>query len=169
MNDFVKRLRDLMGTPSTDPAVEEFLNQFGIKARPKLEKGDYRAYLPEPSKGFSVIFTNGPHLGNPKFKKIKKGVLILTGCHFYSEGWQKYKQFAGALPCELDFKDTRKKVVKKLGDASWQSVEGDIVERERWENGDRQLNVTYLEKEAGIAIVYFGIREFFAKDVEVEL
>ena len=44
-----------------------------------------------------------------------------------------------------------------------------VVQRERWENGDRQLNVTYGDKESGIAIVYFGIREFFVKEVEVEL
>jgi hypothetical protein len=98
MKDFVKRLRDLMGTPSTDPAVEEFLEQFGIKARPKLAKGDYRAYLSERTRGLSLIFTDQPHLGNPKYKKGKKGALILTGCHFYSEGYQKYTQFAGPLP-----------------------------------------------------------------------
>ncbi|MFO0969744.1 MAG: hypothetical protein U0793_29655 [Gemmataceae bacterium] len=133
------------------------------------QKGDYRAYLPEPTKGFSVIFTNQPHLGNPKYKQGKKGVLILTGCHFYSEGYQKYKQFAGPLPCGLEFKHTRKDVLKKMGESSWQSVENDLVESERWENGDRQLNVEYVEKETGIAIVYFGIREFFAKEVPVEL
>jgi hypothetical protein len=170
MADFVSTLKELLGKAVSDPGIEPFFQAFNITERPELPRGDMCTYVGDSSRGFSLILTDQPFVGNPRFKdKKKKGILLLTGCHFYSQGYEGYQAFAGPLPCGLAFQDTRKEVLEKLGPSSWQAEHAGTVLRERWEHGDLQLNVTYFTNTGSIATIYFGIREFFAKEVACPL
>jgi len=51
-------------------------------------------------------------------KFLKDGALIITGIHFYSEGYEGYHAYTGELPGGVKFGDSKKIVRGKMGTPS---------------------------------------------------
>lgn len=163
MEEFLILLTAAIGKSIDSPEVQALFADQDITEKLSIDEDDYETYIERPMLGYSFNIISQPYVKNPKFQSGSKKVLILRGCHFYSEGKADYRQYQGDLPASLDFDDSRSDVLEKLGNSDWQYQTGGQIRRERWEfaETDRQLNIEYNKDKEKIRIIYFGIREFF--------
>jgi hypothetical protein len=84
---------------------------------------------------------------------------IVTTIMFYSDGYEGYKGFTGALPDGVSFSDSRNEVSRKLGEPS-NSGGNDLIpylgKASAWDRYDRDayaLHFTYANGERSILLV----------------
>jgi hypothetical protein len=163
MAGFLTLLLPAIGKPIDSPEVLAFFRAQDISGQLSVEDDDYETYVERPGEGYSLNVIQQSHVKNPRYRRSERGVLILRGCHFYSEGHEDYHQYQDELPGGIAFTDSRATALRKLGPSAWRYEKDGKIRRERWEDGeaDRQLNLTYTAEEQSMLVVYFGIREFF--------
>lgn len=163
MENFLILLTAAIGKDINSPEVAALFADQDILETINIDEDDYETFVTRPMLGYSLIIVNQPFIKNPKYKEKPSGILVLTGCHFYSEGYEDFAQFKGELPFGITFEDSRELVISKLSDSVWQYEIDGRVKRERWEfaETDKQFNVTYSNDQTSVKVVYFGIREFF--------
>ncbi|WP_092051329.1 hypothetical protein [Planctomicrobium piriforme] len=78
---------------------------------------------------------------------------------FYSEGMDGYRQFAGDLPDELQFQDSKECIHEKLGPPSTsgggEAIElfGRLPKWDRYDRDESSLHIQYLDDETSIGLV----------------
>ena len=167
MENFLRLLNTAIGNAVDSPRVQELFVDQNIVEKLTVDKenDDDSVYVERKMLGYSLLFVEQGFVKNARHHKEASTVLILTGCHFNSEGYENYRQYQGELPMSVVFTDSRQDALNKLGNSDWQYLKDGKVKRERWEYAEteKQLNLTYSSDQTSIKVVYFGIREFFTK------
>lgn len=123
--------------------VEEITKYFGKTAKEckgfdlsklKLPSGEYTAYTEYKKEGYSLAFTDeAMFLKNDT--PLRKGELYLSAAFFYKDKVDKYKQYKGKLPFNLDFSMDYKEVVKVLNQEDFKRQRADKkVAMARWDS-----------------------------------
>jgi hypothetical protein len=164
MENFLTLLTAAIGKSVDSPEVQALFADQDITEKLIVDDDDYETYVERPLLGYSFNIIEQESIKNPKYNQQQPNkTLVLRACHFYSEGYENYRQYRGELPNNLSFADSREIALQKLGDSDWQYEKNNRIKRERWEfeEAGHQLNLTYSDDEQTIKIISFGIREFF--------
>jgi hypothetical protein len=127
-DDFVPFLGKLDGSPD----IAKLLTSLGVKKQPKLKKGDLYVYVQLPKDGLVLVFRESD---DPKSSQT-----FLAGVQMYSDEEDGFKTFAGELPKEVGFDDTKAEVRKKLGKPTRSK---DQLRTDYWDRKGHVLSVEY--------------------------
>lgn len=101
-----------LGLPETDSSLIAFLRRFGPEVVPPKENGRYEADISHLAVGVNfgfedkrMVFRREGPLG---------GAYLLVAVHLYSKGYRGSNGYAGTLPDNLLFSDSRESVHTKL-------------------------------------------------------
>jgi hypothetical protein len=102
-----------LGVKDDDPALNEFLRQFGKK--PRRSKGGYYSHLCYKNLGFEVACVTEESMvaeGDP----FEKDAYVVVAFYFYGPGNRDgYKVYQGALMADVTLSDSAEIVHRKLG------------------------------------------------------
>jgi len=147
----------LLAKDVNTPEVKAFLASLGVTETLQIDPDFGGADVSRPLLGFSLLFKDPARTKSRLAAGLRRGILILTGCFFYSEGHEGYRQFAGKLPRGLSFSDSRDVIIQKLGPPSWKREDEGRTISERWDDDKRSLHITYADNHDGIKLLSFGL------------
>jgi hypothetical protein len=125
--------------PATE--VQQLLRALGVVKKLRMPKDDIEARADLPELGLSLIF---------KPSSPKSSVLFFQAVQFFSDMEDGYKNFAGALPNQLQLTDTQTEVRSKLGRPTETKA---AFRLDRWMSPDRITTIEYAKKSGRISAV----------------
>jgi hypothetical protein len=154
---FTDTVDSLMAKSVNTPEIKTFLADLG-ETKPLTIDPDFGgADVSRPLLGFSLFFRDPARTKSPVCASLPRGILVLAGCFFYSEGHEGYKQFSGKLPRGLSFSDSRDRIIQALGQPNWKREKEGRTISERWDYDKRSLHITYPKDRDGIKIISFEL------------
>ncbi len=136
-----------IGKTDDTSEIKTLLDNLGIKKHPKLKKGDTDVYVEIPDQGIVLIFELP--------ENEKTSLLTLADVQLYS-GFpnQGAGTFFGDLPSGIEFSDSRKNIIKKLGNPSMSNEEMMI---DFWNFPNHSIIIEYLKNYTGIALLHISL------------
>jgi hypothetical protein len=120
VDDMAERLPDVLGKPSTHPAVVELMTSIGYPPLPmfpnKVEKVAPRHYADRPH-GLDFIFHDAYTVEHYTAALLPQGTPLLVGVTFYAArgNTDGFWGFTGALPYEIQWSDSPEQLLERFG------------------------------------------------------
>ena len=135
------QILDCLGKPEPAPEVQHLLRTLGVVNKLRMPKDDIEARAELPEQGLSLIFKpTGP----------KSSVLFFQAVQFFSDAEDGYKNFAGALPDQLQLTDSQAEVRAKLGKPTETKA---AFRLDRWKKPGRITTIEYAKKSGRIGAI----------------
>src|SRR4051794_16125214 len=105
---------ELLGAELSDAKSQALLEDWGIRAVPKLKRGDPTVVVSNAKKGIEITFRDAATLDVDK-RADKKGTLVLQNIRMYGDAHDTFSRFSGGLPLGLELAMNRTAVEAALG------------------------------------------------------
>ena len=138
-----------LGRPLHDDSVEDLLNRLGTVQRPELPSDNrhvFHDWVLVRRRGVELGFVDSQYQEAAARPRWRHGDLILSQAYFYA-GAEGIAPFAGALPFDLRFSDTRDVVRSKL--AAFEADRRSHI-TDAWNVGAFNLSVAYRQGDQAI-------------------
>jgi hypothetical protein len=96
--------------------VDSVISQ--LSSETEISRSEQLAFWECPAKGVSIALKDELYVQSNHTKFNKDGSLIISGIHFYSEGYEGYHAYTGKMRGDVKFGDSKEAVRNKLGEPS---------------------------------------------------
>lgn len=152
-------IEKLFGETPNNKELAAILAWMGHSKFPKFKAEEWDIYLSKKPLGFSFVFDDAEMVLHDCAKGKAPRTPIFTGCFFYPEGEEGFKEYTGKLPFGVTWSDTATTLQKKLKEKAKPIVSKatGALQGHIWSIGGLRLTASYQKDQSSLANILVGL------------
>jgi hypothetical protein len=152
-------IEKLFGETPDNQELASILSWMGQQKFPQFKKEEWDIYLSKKPFGFCLHFEDAKMVLHDCAKGKAPRTPIFTGCFYYPEGQEGFKQYSGKLPFGVTWSDTSSTLPKKFKEKATPIVSKPTgaLQAHIWSFGDLRLTASYQKNQSSLAHILVAL------------